>query len=318
MDGLAAEKEGLAGFCYIDARGITDGGLAEGDQWLLGAAVEARKIGLPVVLDNGPQMFPGGYPMRNAALYYGWYQEHATEPFTRAGFRFERGAVAVHIHSFSGVTVRDPIQRWVGPLLAAGAAVTMGNVYEPYLGLTPHLDVFQDRLNSGLTFAEAAYMSSRVLSWMTTFVGDPLYRPFKGADFGGQQPATGEWAAYREGSKLWFSKDRKKGVTALKSAGKKYRSGMIYEGLGLLELTENDRADAIADFQLARQFYSDPEDISRAAIHEIIQLRGTNRIADALALTRKMLKAYPHIPAASVLKLFDEQPKPAAPPGPTN
>ena len=47
--------------------------------------------------------------------------------------------------------------------------------------LTPHLDIFHDRLRAGFTFAESAYMSQRVLSWMTTFVGDPLYRPFKGA-----------------------------------------------------------------------------------------------------------------------------------------
>jgi uncharacterized protein (TIGR03790 family) len=317
LDGLAAEQEGLAGFGYVDARGITEGGLLEGDQWLLGAAAALRKGGMPVVLDNGPDMFPDGYPMRNAAVYYGWYTDHAGDPFTRQGFRFVRGAVAVHIHSFSGITVRDAQRHWVGPLLAAGAAITLGNVYEPYLGLTPHIDIFQDRLNSGLTFAEAAYMSTRTLSWMTTFVGDPLYRPFKGADFNDQRPATGEWAAYRESSKLWFSKDRARAVAALEAAGKKYKSGMIFEGLGLLELTVNDRAGAIADFQQARQLYSDPEDITRAAIHEIIQLRGLRRSPEALALTRKMRKEFPQIPAAAVLKLFDEQPVAEPPPGPT-
>jgi hypothetical protein len=262
-------------------------------------------------------MFPEGYPMRNAAVYYGWYTDHAVDPFVRQGFRFVRGAVAVHIHSFSGVTVRDAQRQWVGPLLAAGAAVTLGNVYEPYLGLTPHIDIFQDRLNAGMTFAEAAYSSTRVLSWMTTFVGDPLYRPFKGADFGDQRPASGEWAAFREASKPWFSKDRARAVSALEASGKKYRSGMIFEGLGLLELTVNDRAGAIANFQRARQLYSDPEDITRAAIHEIIQLRGLRRSPEALALTRKMMKEFPQIPAASVLKLFDEQPVAEPPPGPT-
>ena len=317
LDGIAAEQEGLAGFAYVDARGITDGGLLEGDQWLLGAAASARRGGIPVVLDNGPEMFPEGYPMRNAAIYYGWYTDHAAGPFIRQGFRFVRGAVAVHIHSFSADTVRDPLRHWVGPLLAAGAAVTLGNVYEPYLGLTPHIDIFQDRLNAGLTFAEAAYMASRTLSWMTTFIGDPLYRPFKGAEFNEQRPATGEWAAYREGAKLWMTKERARGEAALKAAGRKFKSGMIFEGLGLLELTENDRASAIADFQQARQFYSDPEDIARVAIHEIIQLRSVRRTADALALTRKTIAAAPHIPAAAVLKLFDEQPVVEPPPGPT-
>jgi hypothetical protein len=55
----------------------------------------------------------------------------------------------------------------------------MGNVLEPYLDLTPHVDVFAQRLLQGYTFGEAAYASIRALSWMTTVVGDPLYQPFK-------------------------------------------------------------------------------------------------------------------------------------------
>jgi hypothetical protein len=54
----------------------------------------------------------------------------------------------------------------------------MGMVYEPYLALTPHEDIFARRLVAGDYFAEAAYASERGLSWMLTVVGDPLYRPF--------------------------------------------------------------------------------------------------------------------------------------------
>jgi hypothetical protein len=67
---------------------------------------------------------------------------------------------------------------WVGPLIRRGAAATLGNVYEPFLQLTPMLDLFYDRLVNGLTFAESAYAALREVSWMTTIVGDPLYRPF--------------------------------------------------------------------------------------------------------------------------------------------
>ena len=139
VDALNVEAAGgLRGFAYIDARGIatTDPGLYEGDQWLLSAAQDLRRIGMPVILDNGPALFPEGYPMRWAALYLGWYSEHAAGPFIRPGFRFVPGAIAVHIHSFSASTVRDAKANWVGPLLEAGAAATLGNVYEPYLGLT--------------------------------------------------------------------------------------------------------------------------------------------------------------------------------------
>jgi hypothetical protein len=52
-------------------------------------------------------------------------------------------------------------------------------VYEPYLALTPHEDIFTRRLLEGDYFAEAAYASERGLSWMLTVVGDPLYRPFR-------------------------------------------------------------------------------------------------------------------------------------------
>ncbi len=92
--------------------------------------------------------------------------------------RFVRGAIAYHLHSFSANTIRNPNANWVGPLIAHGADATMGTVYEPYLVLTPHEDIFARRLIAGDYFAAAAYASIRGLSWMVTVVGDPLYRPF--------------------------------------------------------------------------------------------------------------------------------------------
>jgi uncharacterized protein (TIGR03790 family) len=126
-------------------------------------------------LDDLPAVFPDGYPITDCALYYGWYAGQVAGPFARRDFRFVPGAIAVHIHSFSANTVRDPNANWVGPLLAHGAAATMGNVYEPYLQLTPHLDVFNDRLLHGFTFAESAYMSAHAVSddsgWGDLFIG---------------------------------------------------------------------------------------------------------------------------------------------------
>jgi hypothetical protein len=89
------------------------------------------------------------------------------------------GAIAYHLHSFSATTVRDVTNAWVAPLIAHGADATMGMVYEPYLALTPHEDIFTRRLLQGDYFAEAAYASEGGLSWMLTVVGDPLYRPFR-------------------------------------------------------------------------------------------------------------------------------------------
>jgi len=311
-DGLAAEQAGLAGIAYIDARGITDPGYTEGDGWLYAIANAARRRGTPVVLDNGPSLFPQSYPMTKASLYFGWYAEHLSGPFVRPDFHFARGAVAVHIHSFSAATLHDPLQHWAGPLLEAGATATLGNVYEPYLSLTPHLDVFHDRLRAGLTFAESAYMSQRVLSWMTTCVGDPLYRPFKGAGELEELPANGEWADYRRAAITWFSTERAPGDEALRAAAKKDHSGMIMEGLGLLQLTVNDRDAALASFELAREYYGKTEDAMRVAVHEIIQLKAAGREADARALAQKMTIAQPNLPAVDLLRSMTEPPPTAA------
>jgi hypothetical protein len=98
-DGIAAEQIGLRGFAYVDARGIKDPGLSEGDKWLLNLAADARRRGTPVILDNGEGLFPVAYPMRNASLYFGWYAENVTGPMVRPDFRFRAGAI-VRAHPF--------------------------------------------------------------------------------------------------------------------------------------------------------------------------------------------------------------------------
>ena len=208
-DSLEAEKTGLWGFAYIDSRNIKEGGLALGDKWLNAIAEDAKKHGIPVIQDNGPDVFPADYPIRDAAFYYGWYTDNAYGPFLSPDFRFSKGAIACHIHSFSASSVRDPDKNWASPLLARGAAAVLGNVYEPFLSLTPNLDIFHDRLENGFTFAESAYMSQPALSWMTTFLGDPLYKPFNLTSDGFEtllKPQATEFAAYRIGALLWYRK----------------------------------------------------------------------------------------------------------------
>lgn len=312
IDSIEAEKRGLHGFAYVDARGITDQGLIEGDQWLFDLSNDARRHGIPVVLDTGPGLFPECYPMRNTAFYFGWYAENVSGPFVRPEFRFEPGAVAVHIHSFSALTLRDPLKNWCGPLLTAGAAATVGNVYEPYLDLTPHLDVLFNRLRSGFTFAESAYMSERVLSWMTTFIGDPLYRPFP-VVAPASKGSGDEWAAYAAGADKWFA-NRKEGIAALEQSGNKLHSGVIFEGLGLLELMANGQDEALSAFRQARKFYKDPADVIRVSVHEIGVLHGMNRAAEALTLAKTEIAEFKGIPSVETLKMIEPQAAPAPPP----
>ncbi|MEO8205950.1 MAG: TIGR03790 family protein [Chthoniobacterales bacterium] len=178
-DSIETERKGLRGWAYVDARGITTGGYAEGDKWLTAAARQMQSTGIPVIYDNDPELFDADFPFQQVALYYGWYAGNLCGPFLKPDFHFQKGAVAVHIHSYSAYTLRSPTSNWSGPLISKGAAATLGNVYEPYLALTTELDVFQDRLQNGFTLAESAWMGTRALSWMNTVVGDPLYRPFK-------------------------------------------------------------------------------------------------------------------------------------------
>jgi hypothetical protein len=213
--------------------------------------------------------------------------------------------VAVHIHSFSAATLREPPGNWCGPLLAAGAAATLGNVYEPYLGLTPNLDVFFDRLRAGFTFAESAYMAQPALSWMTTFLGDPLYRPLRAFDGPSSREPRDEWDAYAAGSKIWFEKGPDAGAKSLKAAAQKYRSGLILEGLGMLQLAAKQGEEATNTFETAATVYREPDDVLRATIHEFFQLKAMNRSADAVKLARKRIAQFPKSPGAEVLRLIE-------------
>jgi len=197
-DAIATERDGLWGWAYVDSRSIKDPGYIVGDEWLKTAATTMRQQGIPVLWDKAPETLPPGYPVTDAAVYYGWYAESINGPFADPAFRFRPGAVAVHIHSFSAASLSDSNSRWCGPLLEHGAAATMGNVYEPYLTLTPHLDIFQDRLMVGFTFAESAYMSLPGLSWMAVAVGDPLYRPYAAWRQPGDTAKPSSWEKYRD------------------------------------------------------------------------------------------------------------------------
>ena len=174
-----AERDGLWGRAYFDARGLRDGGYLIGDEWLRKAADVVKRFGFETVLDDTPATFSAGFPLSQVGLYAGWYDGNASGPFARDTVEFLPGAVAYHLHSFSARTLRSTDQHWCGPLLAKGATATLGCVEEPFLAGTPDLGVFFHRLTAaGWTFGEAAYAAQGSLSWQTTVVGDPLYRPF--------------------------------------------------------------------------------------------------------------------------------------------
>jgi hypothetical protein len=180
LDGLRVEREGLWGFGYIDLRSIKSGPYGLGDQSIRLAGESMRRAGIPVLSDDLPETIRAGYPVTDAAAYYGWYSGSIDGPFAEPSFRFLPGAIACHLHSFSASTLRDPVQGWTGPLVRHGAAASIGNVYEPYIGFTTNFGIFAWSLLAGHNLAESYYAAQPVLSWMTILVGDPLYRPYLG------------------------------------------------------------------------------------------------------------------------------------------
>lgn len=175
---IEAETNGWWGRAYFDARGLaTNDNYHLGDEFIRGAATVAQRFGFETTLDEKPETFSAGYPLSQVALYAGWYDQAVSGPFTRPTVEFMPGAFAYHLFSFSAQTIRSG-SSWTGTLLQKGATCTMGAVDEPYLTFTPDILAFVARFTfGGFSFGEAAYASQNCLSWQTTVLGDPLYRP---------------------------------------------------------------------------------------------------------------------------------------------
>ena len=177
-DAIATEATGLYGKAYIDLALKNEPGYKVGEDWLLAAARSLELKGIPVMVDSLTSTLPVNFPMSDAAYYLGWYVQSADGPFLNPNFKFRRGAVACHIHSFSATTVRSTRDYWCGPLLAKGACAVLGNAWEPFLQHTTQLDKFTESLLAGRNLGEAAWGATQTLSWMNVVLGDPLYQPF--------------------------------------------------------------------------------------------------------------------------------------------
>ncbi len=307
-DAVETEKTGLWGRAYIDGAHNSAPGLGVGDHWLTEARDQLRKAGIPVVFDDSPEILPNGYPMSDCAIYLGWYAGTVAGPFTQPDFQFKRGAVAVHIHSFSASTLHDENANWAGPLLTKGAAATVGNVYEPYLQLTVVLNLFNDRLLHGFTFAESAYMSVAGLSWMSVMVGDPLYRPF-GAwlQLDGNPKTPSDWSAYHDFAVKNAALPAAEYRAAAKQFAARTRNAPMLEDLGLLEVAAENYTGATGCFDLARTIYTGREDILRTVLHEADALGKDKKQKRALDLIRTVLRVAPNAPAAALLRKMEGQ-----------
>src|SRR6266516_3934623 len=309
-DAIATEKDGLWGRAYVDGANKTVAGWAAGDEWLAEIVGQLHKVGIPVVYENTPALFPEAYPMTDCALYYGWYAGSVTGPFARPDFHLVPGAIAVHIYSFSASTLRDSNTNWVASLVSKGAAASLGNVYEPYLQLSSHLDIFNNRLLHGFTFAESAYMSIPALSWMSVMVGDPLYRPYAAwLQIDAQNDsakALSDWKTYHEFTVKNAARPASEfRALAAKAAVSAWNCPML-EDLGSIEVRDRNFSAATNDFKQARACYENRDDVLRVVLEEADAWVKQKKPKRAVDLIREALRTASDAPAAPLLKKMEQ------------
>ncbi|MEK7952717.1 TIGR03790 family protein [Luteolibacter soli] len=318
-DAIETEQTGLWGMSVVD---LSQKYLEspEGDPAMEKVAKAHRDAGIPVIIDRFPDTLPTNYPLHDTALYFGWYDWNVNGPFTNPNFKFKKGAVAVHLHSFSATQLRDATKNWCAPLLAKGAAATLGNVYEPYLPLTHNFDIFNARLMAGYTLVEAAYMAVPVLSWQNVVIGDPLYRPFIHLDGSGEKAdADRVYRAMRLAALRW--KDDPKQLEAmLREAADRMKSGVLLEAEALSLANRKEETAAAEEFRKAKLYYADKPDRLRMDLHLAAMEREAGKKAEAIKVLRGARTLYADIPeslaATSWLNILDPPPPPPAQPQP--
>lgn len=180
-DTLWAEKNGLQGRAYFDARWPKPDtekleGYALYDASLHGAAAAVRASErMEVRVDQQEALFQVG-DCPKAALYCGWYSLARYV----AAFEWVRGAIGFHVASAECTTLKEKgSQVWCKRMLEEGVAATIGPVYEPYVQAFPLPELFFRVLTEGhLSLGESYLISLPFLSWQMVLIGDPLYRPF--------------------------------------------------------------------------------------------------------------------------------------------
>ena len=308
---LQAERDGLWGRAYFDARGLAKtNSYFAGDEWILGAAQITRALGFDTVVDDQPETFPASFPMSQIGLYAGWYTGDADGPFALPKVEFMPGAFAYHLQSFSAATIRSASAQWCGPLLAKGATCTMGCVNEPYLALTPNVAMFMERFTIGqFTFGEAAWASQPALSWQTAVIGDPLYRPFGRPPMDLHHELSERHSPLIEWSFLRLvNQDLLRGRSPaylenlIQTTGVATNSAVLTEKLGDLYTMENKLSSATDAYESALTLNPTPEQRIRLRLALGEKLQAQNFTAAARRDYQKLLEESPNYPGRPAIE----------------
>jgi len=254
-DAISTEKIGLRGRAVIDLAQKT-GAYQEGEGWLTRSAILFREQGIPVFIDKDESLIADHWPLPDTALYFGWYASTASGAVASHSFRFMPGAIACHLHSFSGSAIRAPDRHWVGPLLRQGAAAALGNVFEPYLSLTVHFDVLNKRLLEGYTLVESSWNATPVLSWMNVVCGDPLYRPYaRGPGSSMGEGRALDYALYQGTARRFPGADSRELKKTLTDMAESRNKPHLLELTAMLSASEGKNIEAIELLEHAETLY---------------------------------------------------------------
>ncbi|MFO1483296.1 MAG: TIGR03790 family protein [Verrucomicrobiaceae bacterium] len=305
-DALDAEQHGLMGRAVIDLAQKT-GAYQQGEDWLKRSANTFKQAGIPVYIDRAAGLIPDSWPLPDTILYFGWYTDHISGALASPAFRFKRGAIACHLHSFSASIIRSHEKAWAGPLLSKGAAVTFGNVFEPYLALTVNFDVLNKRLLEGFTVGEAAWNATPALSWMSVVLGDPLYRPFgKGIGAKMGEGADRDYTLYQGMIQRMAAESDARIKTALADYAEKRQRPRLLELTALLSAFQQKLPESIDLIEHAESKTRDMAELLRLRLYRAEMLRRSEKADAARRLLRQMLeddafKSQPSLPAIGAL-----------------
>lgn len=309
---MQAEKEGLWGRAYIDTRGLTSGEYKLGDDMLRACEKTCRRFGFETIHDDQPAVFAAAFPMPQIGIYAGWYEYNVTGPFARTNVEFMPGAFAYHLHSFSAESIRTTADRWVGPLLARGATCSLGTVYEPFLQGTPDISVFLGRwLFEGASFGEAAFAAQKMLSWQTTVVGDPLYRPFH---LKPQQQHEAlekshakdlEWSLLRVVNiNLATDLPPEQAIAFLRERPETKTSALLSEKLGDVLKAKGKWIDALEPYERALKLNPTPQQHLRIALVLAPMESNLGHNREAYEIYKGIIKDYPDYPG--LLRIYQK------------
>jgi uncharacterized protein (TIGR03790 family) len=309
-DALHAEQEGLRGRAVIDLA-LKAGAYQEGEDWLTRSAILFREHGVPVYIDKEEPLIADHWPLPDTAFYFGWYTATVSGAVGSPSFKFMPGAIACHLHSFSAAALRSPDRHWVGPLLKQGAAVALGNVFEPYLSLTVHFDVLNKCLLEGYTVGEAAWCATPVLSWMNVVCGDPLYRPYaRGPGTSLGEDGRGRDYALYQGIAM---KHQDQGSLTLKRAltdlAESRSKPHLLELTALLSASEGKNTEAIDLLEHAESLYTINTDKARAMLYLAELYRKEGQPERAKKLLQRLLEdnAFANVPGILAAKALLEK-----------